>query len=171
MSAAQPAGAAAETFVIARRLDAPRDRVWRAWTEAAHLERWWGPKGFVVTHCAMDLRVGGRFHYGLKAPDGSTVWGRWAFREIAVPERLVFVSAFSDGDGGLARPPWGGDWPLETLSVVTFAEEGGRTLVTVRWTAETATDADRAAFADGFDSMRQGWTGTFDQLEAYLSRA
>jgi uncharacterized protein YndB with AHSA1/START domain len=172
MSPTTSAGpAAAETFVIARVFDAPRDLVWKTWTETEHLKRWWGPKGFTVAHCTMDLRPGGVFHYCLKAPDGSVMWGRWVFREIVAPERLVSLSAFSDEKGGLARPPWGGDWPPEILSVVRFADKGGgRTEVTVAWVPETGTEADRAAFVAGFDSMRQGWGGTFDQFAAYLAR-
>jgi uncharacterized protein (TIGR02246 family) len=164
-------GSEADTFVIARVFDAPRDLVWKAWTEVEHLKRWWGPKGSTVAHCAMDLRPGGTFHYCLQAPDGSVLWGRWVFREIAAPERLVSISAFSDEKGGLTRPPWGGDWPPETHSAVSFADKGGgRTEVTVAWVAETGTEADRAAFAAGFDSMRQGWSGTFDQLGDYLAK-
>jgi uncharacterized protein YndB with AHSA1/START domain len=171
-TAAKKADQETDAFVISRSFDAPRDRVWRAWTEVEHLKRWWGPKGCTVTHCALDLRPGGICHYGLEGPAfGGILWGRWVFREIAAPERLVFLSAFSDERGGIARPPWGGDWPLETLSTVTFADKGGgRTEVTVAWTPETGTEADRAAFLAGFDSMRQGWTGTFDQLGDYLAK-
>lgn len=158
-------------FTVARVFDAPRDVVWKAWTEAEHLERWWGPKGFTVRHCAVDLRPGGVFHYGLQAPGGTTMWGRWVFREIAAPERLVFVASFSDAQGGMTRNPWAADWPAETLSTVAFAERGGRTEVTLTGIALDATEAERAAFAAGFTSMRQGWAGTFDQLGAYLARA
>jgi uncharacterized protein YndB with AHSA1/START domain len=171
MSTADTGRTATDTFVISRVFDAPRDLVWKAWTDAEHLKRWWGPKGCTVTHCTMDLRPGGVFHYCLKAPDDSLIWGRWVFREIVAPERLVSLSAFSDEKGGLARPPWGGDWPPEILSVVSFAEKSGeRTEVTVAWVPETGTEADRAAFVAGFDSMRQGWSGTFDQFADYLAR-
>lgn len=171
MPAADETRPDAETFVISRVFDAPRDRVWKAWTEAEHLKQWWGPKGFAVERCAMDLRPGGLFHYGLRAPGGGVLWGRWDMREVAAPERLVFVASFSDEAGGVTRNPWAADWPLRTLSTVSFAEQGGRTEVRATGTALDATDAERAAFAAGFDSMRQGWTGTFDQLDAHLARA
>ena len=160
---------AERAFAIARVFDAPREAVWKAWTEAERLERWWGPKGFAVKHCAMDLRPGGLFHYGLQTPNGGVMWGRWAIREVAAPGRLNFVASFSDEAGGVIRHPWAADWPLETLSAVTFAERSGGT--EVAWTAEAATEAERAAFAAGFDSMRQGWAGTFGQLGNYLARA
>src|SRR4028119_2189775 len=97
-------------FTVARVFDAPRDVVWKAWTEAEHPERWWGPKGFTVRHCAVDLRPDGVLHYGLQAPGGTTMWGRWVFREIAAPERLVFVASFSDAQAGMTchalAPAW-----------------------------------------------------------------
>ncbi len=61
-------------FVITRVLDAPRDRVWRVWTEVEHLRQWWGPKGFVVTHCKVDLRPRGTMHYCLRTQDGNEMW-------------------------------------------------------------------------------------------------
>ena len=81
---AEPAGRA---FVIARVFDATREAVWKAWTEAERLECWWGPDGFAAKRCAMDLRPGGSFHYGLRMPGGGVVWGRWAIREVAARER------------------------------------------------------------------------------------
>lgn len=170
-AAAKRADPETDAFVISRAFDAPRDRVWRAWTEADRLKHWWGPQGCTVEHCAMDLRQGGLFHYNLRVSDGGIMWGRWLFREIAAPERLVFLSSFSDEAGAVKGPPWGGNWPPEIRSVVTFAEEGVRTLVTVRWTVETGTEADRAAFLGMFDSMRQGWSGTFDRFAEHLARA
>ena len=165
---AEPAGRA---FVIARVFNAPREAAWKAWTEAERLERWWGPKGFAVKRCAMDLRPGGSFHYGLQMPGGGLLWGRWAIRGAAAPERLDFVASFSDEQGGVTRNPWAANWPLETLSTVTFADRnGGETEVAVAATAHAATEAERAAFAAGFGSMRQGWTGTFDQLGDFLAR-
>jgi uncharacterized protein YndB with AHSA1/START domain len=83
-------------FIISRVFDAPRDKVWRAWTEVEHLKQWWGPKGFSVTHCKLDLRPGGLMHYCLRTPNGQEMWGRWAILEVAKPERLVWINSFSD---------------------------------------------------------------------------
>ena len=172
--AASETGASArnpDEFVITRTFDAPRDLVFRAWTEREHLMRWWGPKGFTMRAGKIDLRPGGVFHYGMRAPDGSDMWGRWIFREVVKPERLVFIASFSDEQGGEARHPMAPDWPLETLSTITFADEGGRTTVTIRWTPHKATDAERKTFAAGRDSMQKGWTGTLDQFADYLAKA
>jgi uncharacterized protein YndB with AHSA1/START domain len=158
-------------FVITRVLDAPRDRVWKAWTEAERLKHWWGPQGFKVHTCKVDLRPGGIFHYGMTAPDGSDMWGRFTYREIVAPEKLVFIVSFSDPKGGVTRNPWSEDWPLQTLSTVTFEAQSGKTKVTVQWVPHDATEAERKGFDEGRDGMKQGWGGTFDQFSAYLRKA
>ena len=157
-------------FEITRVFEVPRDRVWKAWTEAERLNPGWGPKGFVVTHCKIDLRPGGIMHYCLQTPDGNEMWGKFAYREIVKPERLVFVNSFSDPKGGVTRHPGHANWPLEMLSTVTFEAQGGKTRVTVQWAPlDTSTDLERKTFDEGRESMRQGWTGTCDQLDAYLA--
>jgi uncharacterized protein YndB with AHSA1/START domain len=161
----------AEAFVITRTLDAPRELVFRVWTEAGHLQQWFGPKGMKVVHCTSDVRPGGAMHYGLREPDGSMMWGRWIYREIVPPERLVFVQSFSDEEGGVTRAPFfDGGWPLETLSTVTFEERDGRTTLTLIAVPVRATDAERALFLSMHASMQGGWTGTLDELTAYLEK-
>src|ERR1700687_1183189 len=81
-------------FVIDRVFDAPRDKLWKAWTEAERLKKWWGPAGFIVHTCKVDLRPGGVFLYGMKAPDGSDMWGKFTYREITAPKKLVFIVSF-----------------------------------------------------------------------------
>jgi len=157
-------------FVISRVLDAPRDKVWKAWTEVERLKQWWGPKGFSVSHCTVDLRPGGLMHYCLRSPDGHDIWGRFVYRDIAKPERLVWVNSFSDEKGGVTRHPMSPGWPREMLTTVSFAEHKGGTLVTVQWIPIDATEEERRTFDAGRDSMKQGWTGTFEQLEQYLAR-
>ena len=158
-------------FVISRTFDAPRDLVWTCFTDAEHLKHWWGPKGFTVTHAKVDLRPGGTYHYAMKAPDGSTIWGKFVFREIAGPERMVFVNSFSDEAGGTTRHPGHASWPLEMVTVFTFEDVGGgKTRFTTRWTALNASPEEQKTFDTHHDSMRQGWTGTLDQLQAYLAR-
>jgi uncharacterized protein YndB with AHSA1/START domain len=158
-------------FVISRTFDAPRDLVWKAFTEPARMKQWWGPKGFTVIASKMDLRPGGTYHYGMKAPDGSDMWGKFVYREVAAPERMVFINSFSDEAGGIARHPMAPSWPLEMLSVFTFEEApGGKTKFTIRWSPHNATEEERKTFDSSHDSMRQGWGGTLEQLTAYLAK-
>ena len=71
----------AKPFVISRTFDAPRDKVWKAWTERERLKQWFGPKGFTMPTCTLDLKPGGIFHYCLTTPQGQEIWGKWVFRE------------------------------------------------------------------------------------------
>jgi len=85
-----------EPFIISRTFDAPRALVVRAWTEREHLMHWWGPKGVTVLPGRLELKKGGIFHYALQLPDGNVMWGKWVIREVALPDRLVWVNNFSD---------------------------------------------------------------------------
>jgi uncharacterized protein YndB with AHSA1/START domain len=161
-------GATTEEFVLTREFDAPRDLVWKAFTDPAHMKNWWGPKGFTVRAANMDFRPGGTYHYGLRSPDGHDMWGKFVYREITPPERIVFINSFSDENGGVTRHPMNPNWPKELLSTFTFAERNGKTLFTIRWVPYNATDEERQTFEKGRPSMTQGWTGTLDQLAAYL---
>lgn len=157
-------------FVISRTFDAPRDLMFQVWTECEHLSHWWGPKGATVSSCRNDLRPGGLMHYAMRTSEGEEIWGRWVYREIDEPERIVFISSFSDPEGGLTRHPFAAEWPLQMLTVITFDERDGGTLVTVRWSPYDASDLERTTFDSGHDSMRGGWTGTFEQLADYLAK-
>lgn len=157
-------------FCITRLFDAPRELVWKAFTEPERLAQWWGPKGFTVETAKVDLRPGGLFHYHLKGPNNAEVWGKFVYREIAAPERFTCVMSFSDPKGGTTRHPWNPGWPLDLLMTVTFIERDGRTTVTLTNEPVNATAAERAAFEEGRDSMRKGFGGTFDQLAGFVSK-
>lgn len=156
-------------FTISRLLDAPRDKVWAAWTQEEQLKQWFGPKSCPIFACKLDLCTTGTFHYGMSTPGGE-MWGLWTFREIHAPEKLIHISAFSDKDANTIRAPFSGSWPMETLSMVTFTAEDDKTLVTLRWSALNANEEEETTFENGFDSMTQGWTGTFEQLDAFLAQ-
>jgi uncharacterized protein YndB with AHSA1/START domain len=159
-----------EPFVISREFRAPRELVFKAFSEADRMKHWWGPKGFKVIASEMDLRAGGIYHYGLQAPDGSLMWGRFVYREIEAPERIVFINSFSDEKGGVTRHPLQKEWPLELLSTFLFEDLGSnRTKVTIVWAPIDESDAERHAFDTNRESMTQGWTGTLDRLEHYLA--
>jgi uncharacterized protein YndB with AHSA1/START domain len=163
---------ASSDFILTREFDAPRDLVWKAFTEPERMKHWWGPKGFTVIVSKMDLRPGGTYHCGMQASGGGPVmWGRFVYREVVAPERLVFINSFSDETGGVTRHPLSPTWPLEMLSTFTFEDLGGKTRLTIRWSVYQATDAERRTFDSSHDSMRMGWGGTLDQLAEYLAKA
>ncbi len=165
------ANATQKEFVISRVFDAPRDLVWKAFTEPERMKQWFTPKGFTGRVAKMDLRPGGTYHYCLVAPDGKEMWGKAVYREIAAPERLVWVNSFSDAQGGTTRHPLSPGWPLEMLTTITLAEQGGKTKLTVVWVPIKPTEEERKTFDAGHASMNQGWTGTLDQLAEYLAKA
>jgi uncharacterized protein YndB with AHSA1/START domain len=163
-------GVGSEDFIMTRVFDAPRELVWKAFTDPEHMKHWWGPKGFAVRFAKMDFRPGGTYHYCMTSPDGHEMWGKFVYREIIAPERIVLVNSFSDENGGLTRHPMSPTWPLEMLSTFTFTERDGKTTFTIRWSPLNASETERKTFEDGRKGMQQGWGGTLDQLAAYLAK-
>lgn len=155
-------------FVITRIFNAPRELVWKAWTEPRNLEHWWGPEGFEIRVSTFNLKPGGIVHYRMQAADSPAMWGKFVYREIDAPGRLVFVNSFSDEGGNIIRPPFDQNWPKEILNTLTLTGQDGKTkLILSSWPVH-ATDEERKTFEDNFDSMNQGFGGTFDQLEGHL---
>jgi uncharacterized protein YndB with AHSA1/START domain len=159
-------------LVIIRVFEAPRELVFKAWTEAERLAQWWGPKGCKITVNKFDLRPGGIFHYSMNMPNGKEMWGIFNYREIVAPERIVFVNSFSDKDGNITRSPFThiNPWPLEILNVMTLTESDGKTTLTLKGSPINATDEEIQKFEATKKSMQQGFGGTFDQLDEYLAK-
>jgi uncharacterized protein YndB with AHSA1/START domain len=157
-------------FVISRVLDAPRDLVWQCFTDSEHMKEWWGPKGCTIVASKMDFRVGGTYLAAMCDPSGNVMWGKFVYREITRPQRLVWAHSFSNEAGGTTRHPLSLTWPLELLTTVTFeAQSDGKTKVTLVWSPLNATAEEQQTFDAAHDSMRGGWGGTFERLEAHLA--
>ncbi|MCP4384911.1 MAG: SRPBCC domain-containing protein [Hyphomicrobiales bacterium] len=139
---------------ITRWFDAPRALVFEAWTDPVHLGRWSGPEGFTFKPDYFDASPGGTYRFCLRDPGGTEHWLRGVYREVVVPERLVFTHAWEDGAGDLSP---------ETVVTITFAEHGRRTLLTLHQ-AEFTSVSSRDGHADG-------WSGSLDCLERYLAEA
>ena len=157
-------------FSFTRVFDAPRERVWKAFTEPERLKQWWGPKGFTVEAATVDLRPGGVFSYGMRSPNGKVMWGKWVYREIVPPERMVTIVSFTDDQGNPMRHPMNPMWPLEVLHTMTLTEQDGKTTLTATGAPYNASEEERKTFEDGLGSMEQGFTGTLDQLAEYLAK-
>ncbi|MFS0725232.1 SRPBCC domain-containing protein [Paenibacillus sp. 1P07SE] len=155
-------------LVITRVLHAPRELVFQTWSEIEHLEQWWGPKGFELSHTRLDFRPGGFFHYKMQSADGSHMWGKFVYHEIEAPEKIVWVNSFSDEAGNIVRAPFSDLIPLEIQNTLTFSEENGVTNITLHSVPVHASDEETRFFEGMFDSMQDGFKGTFDQLEAYV---
>jgi len=159
MTAPVPTKPLAEREVtITRVFDAPRALVFKAWTDPQHLAQWWGPKGFTNPVCEFDAQVGGALRIHMRAPDGSVYPMKGVIREIVAPERLVFTSIAVDASGNHL---------LEGLTTVVFAEERGKTKMTLHARAIAVVEM-AAAYLQG---MAIGWTQSIDRLEAFVARA
>jgi uncharacterized protein YndB with AHSA1/START domain len=152
-------------LVITRVFDAPRELVFKAWTKAERLTRWWAPKGCTTPFCKIDLRVGGVFHYCIRLPEGRDIWRIGVYREIVEPERIVYTDAFSDAEGNPVPPAhyrMSSGHPAETLVTVTFAKHGGKTKLTLRHSILEAVEERK--------ETQQGWTEMLDRLAEELTR-
>jgi uncharacterized protein YndB with AHSA1/START domain len=88
-----------ERMVVTRVFDAPRELVWKAWTDPKYVMQWWGPKGFTSPFCEMDFRVGGKFRYCMRTPDGQEFWNAGEYHEIVPHEKIVSSMYFADSEG------------------------------------------------------------------------
>lgn len=152
-----------QELVITRVFDAPRALVWKAWTDQGQIARWWGPKDFTAPSCTIDLRVGGRYLFCMRSPEGQDFWTTGTYREIAPPERLVFSDSFADAAGNVVPASHYGmsdDLPLEMLVTVTFEEHAGRTTMTLRHVGLPAGNMG--------EMTGHGWNESFDKLTASL---
>lgn len=142
-------------IVITRVFDAPRELVFKAWTEPDHLMRWWAPKGCTTPVCRVDLRPGGAFHFCMRLPEGRDIWGLGIYREIVVPERIVYTDSFADSDGNPVEPSYYGmsaSHPKETLVTVTFAEHAGKTTLTLVHSIPVSVE-ERGGTEQGWNQM------------------
>ena len=144
-------------LTLTRVFDAPRDLVFKAWTERDRLARWWGPHGFTNPRCEIDVRPGGAIAIDMRGPDGNVYPMKGLFREIVPPERLVFTSSATAADG---KPMF------EMLNSVTFTARGEQTEVRLEVRALMITgDAARP-----LQGMTQGWTESLDRLQDEVGR-
>lgn len=145
--------------VITRMFDAPRELVWRAWTEPEHFMRWWGPKGFTAPLAKFDLRTGGKFVWCMRSPEGQDFYSTGVFKEIVERERLVYTDSFADSDGNpvpASHYGMGEDVPMERTITVTLEDEGAKTKMVLRHAAAPSAE---------FSEMEQaGWNESFDKL-------
>jgi uncharacterized protein YndB with AHSA1/START domain len=152
--------------LITRVFDAPRERVFAAWTAPEHLVRWYAPTGCTVEIYELDLRPGGRFRHRIRNPGSHDCLCTGVYREIVPPDRLVYTLSFADEEGNLIEPVQAGmdpDWPRETTVTVTFADREGKTEVTLRQTVLDSTARRTGA--------HPSWLDMLDRLAGELAAA
>jgi uncharacterized protein YndB with AHSA1/START domain len=144
-----PAEASDRELIVTRIFDAPRALVFEAWTTPEHLVHWWGPKGYTLPFCEVDFRPGGAYRFCMRSAEGNDLWVRGVYREIVVPERIVWTSLREEEPGS------------DKLMTIVFEDEGKKTRVTVR-------QAPFKSVADRDDAVR-GWTTSLERLAEHLA--
>lgn len=142
---------------ISRVYDAPRELVFKVWTDPKHLAEWWGPAGFTNPVCEIDVRAGGAILIHMKGPDGTVYPMDGVYQEIIEPERLVFITAALNDKGNRL---------FEVLNTITFSDEGGKTKLTLKASVSKIT-ADAWQYLDGMD---QGWNQSLERLGQYIQK-
>ncbi|OME91332.1 MULTISPECIES: SRPBCC domain-containing protein [Paenibacillus] len=155
-----------EVLVLERVFNAPRELVFKVFTDGEHLKQWWGPRGWEVTVSNMDFRPGGSWHYCMKCLDknqgdfyGMESWGKSVYQEIEEPEKIVYIDYFSDAEGNIAE-----GMPATTVTM-SFEEQDGKTKLISRAVYESP-EALKTVLDMG---MEEGITQTWDRLEEYLA--
>ncbi|HXB03070.1 MAG TPA: SRPBCC domain-containing protein [Opitutaceae bacterium] len=159
-------------FVISRMFDAPRELVWKAWTEPKHMAQWWGPSSFTTPVCELDVRPGGAYRIVMRGADGVDYPITGVYREIVPPARLVMTMDCTEHPAAwhdMVKPDRkkGEKNPAgEMLQTVTFESFDGKTKLTIRICLETAAIRDAMVKM----GMNEGWSLSLDRLAELVAK-
>jgi uncharacterized protein YndB with AHSA1/START domain len=146
------------TVTLTRVFDAPRALVWKTWTEPKMMAQWFGPRGFTIPVCELDVCVGGALRIVMRGPDGNDYPMKGIFHEVTPPERLVFSNIATDNDGKHL---------LEGETTVTFVEKNDQTTLTLNTRAVGLVPIAPQMLA----GMEAGWTQSIDKLQDFVARS
>jgi uncharacterized protein YndB with AHSA1/START domain len=149
-------------LIIRRHFNGSAERVYKVWTTPELLERWWGPTGFTVPFCKIDLRVGGEYHYCMRSPQGVDYWSKGTFLEIFPGRKIVATDSFSDANGSILSPVsvgLPGSWPSTLIMTVVFTVKDRGTQLTL---------IHKGLPLQMVESCRAGWTESLEKLERVL---
>jgi len=155
-----------ERMVITRIFDAPRELVWKAWTDPKYVKQWWGPKDFAAASCEMDFRVGGKLLLCTKAPDGQEFWNAVEYHEIVPYEKIVSLMYFSDSKGNKIEPA---ELGIEHEAVdgaydVTIFEDLGNGQTKLTFIGNEPMESAKNS------GQMEGWNQTLDKLAAVVAK-
>ena len=148
-----------EPLILERILNAPRDLVFKAWTDQIEMAQWWGPRYFTNPVCELDVRPGGAILIHMQGPDGTVFPMEGEFLEVTPVERIVMATTALDSLGGNPL--------LEEITTVTFEEHNGKTKLTVHARITNAVPEAAGALA----GMEEGWNQTLDKLVEFVAAA
>ena len=155
------------TYVLERVFDAPRELVWKTWTDPELLPRWYGPKVETIIH-RLDVKPGGLWLNEMKMGENS-YYQRAEYTDVFEPERLVCLMSNADADWNIAPNPMMADWPRVLLTTVTFEEDAGGTKMRLTWVPHDASEAEIACFANAIENLDKGWGAGMRLLEELLA--
>ena len=152
-------------LIVIRAFSAPKNLVWKAWTDPKQVVKWWGPKDYTSPACVIDLRVGGKYQFCMRSPQGKYFWSTGVYREIVEKERIVYTDSFADEKGNIVPATHydlSPDIPLEMTVTVTFDEHDNTTSMILK----------HADLPSGTMSelTGQGWNESFDKLAESLKQ-
>lgn len=154
-------------YVLERVFDAPRELVWKTWTDPELLPRWYGPNVETIVH-RLDVTPGGLWLGEMKWGDNSH-FQRVEYTEVDAPSRLVWLHSNCDADWNVTANPMMPDWPRVLLTTVTFEEEGDQTRMRLTWIPHEASEAEIACFAAAIEGMDKGWGSGMELLAELLA--
>jgi uncharacterized protein YndB with AHSA1/START domain len=154
-------------YVLERTFDAPRDLVWKTWTDSQLLPRWYGPRVETTIH-RLELKPGGLWLLEMRW-GGESHYQRAEYTEVIAPERLVWLHSSADADWNIIPSPMMENWPRMLLTTVTFAEDGGQTKMRLTWVPHEASQAEIACFTAAIAGMDSGWAAGMDLLAELLA--
>jgi len=160
-----------EEFIINRSFNVPMETMFEMWTDAKHFSQWLPPTGFTMKFINVHIKPGGSSFYSMTNGE-FTMYGKTKYLEITKPDRVVYLQEFSDENGNMSRHPMMPTWPATMKTTVLLTEEGPeQTRVTVTWQPYgDVTAAEMESFVKAKAGMTQGWTGSFDKLEEYMTK-
>jgi uncharacterized protein YndB with AHSA1/START domain len=153
-----------ERMVVTRVFDAPRELVWKAWTDPKYVMQWWGPKGFSCPACEIDFRVGGKSLLCMKTPDGYEGWNAIEYHEIVLHEKIVSSMYFSDSKGNKIDPAeLGMEEAIDGAYDVTLFEDlgNGQTKLTYIGNEPMQSAKESGQF--------EGWVETLDKIAVVVA--
>lgn len=153
-------------FIMERVFNAPRDLVWKTWTDSKLLGRWYGPGVDTVIH-QLDVKPGGVWLNEMKMQHGS-FFERFEYLEVEEPARLVWIQSPSDIDGNLTAPMME-NWPQHLKAVITFEADGDKTNMRFVWSPHKASAAECAAFQGAMSGLGKGWGSGMDIIAEILA--
>lgn len=160
-------------LIIERVFDAPKDLVWKAWTDPEMIKKWWGPEGFTAPSAKVDLKVGGKYIFAMQGPKGSewdrVMYSAGVYKEIVPKEKIVTTDYFSDANGNMIEPDKEGqdsNFPKELITTILFEEvENGKTKLTIMYPQPETLEQIEAIKKSG---MVEGLNSSLNKLENVL---